>query len=334
MHVYCCFKIVINLSFFYRLDIVLDSPVVVLPRSSNSYQVFVAHLGKINANNKPSSEYTNMQESSRCENYFIEIKDMNLYSLDTASRRVPGPLMNRPEILYSCETLAKPILHDTVLQLSIQREIACPLPSRQQSYANLLLDDDDEEGESQKEEPADNFGNETVQITGSVVTNLKVSLTRSQYEQLLDTMQWLTASRKVVDPASRGPQRILTDIKEEDTGVTTLNMDPHVRAKLFPSVGLSSQREEKKNLVAVKVSFDLPIFTLELRGDSPTGEQGLVDLSFRDFTFVYDKCHRYETNIQVSLRSIFMEDLLQPEGSKQRAMVVSSSGEEPATGKI
>ena len=29
------------------------------------------------------------------------------------------------------------------------------------------------------------------------------------------------------------------------------------------------------------------------------GEQGLVDLSFRDFSVHYDKSHRYETQIQV-----------------------------------
>lgn len=42
------------------------------------------------------------------------------------------------------------------------------------------------------------------------------------------------------------------------------------------------------------------MFSMELRGDSPIGEQALVDLSFRDFIFVYEKCHKYETNIQVS----------------------------------
>lgn len=35
---------------------------------------------------------------------------------------------------------------------------------------------------------------------------------------------------------------------------------------------------------------------------------------------------------QVSLRSIFMEDLLQPEDAKQRAMVISSSDNEPPMG--
>lgn len=78
--------------------------------------------------------------------------------------------------------------------------------------------------------------------------------------------------------------------------------------------------------------FELPMFTIELRGDSPTGEQALVDLSFREFIFIYEKSHKYETNLQVSLRSIFVEDLLQPEDSKQRAMVISSAGSDPPLG--
>lgn len=80
------------------------------------------------------------------------------------------------------------------------------------------------------------------------------------------------------------------------------------------------------------MSFELPVFTIELRGDSPTGEQGLVDLSFREFIFIYEKTHKYETNVQVSLRSIFMEDLLQPEDAKQRAMVISSAGNDVPIG--
>lgn len=78
--------------------------------------------------------------------------------------------------------------------------------------------------------------------------------------------------------------------------------------------------------------FELPVFTIELRGDSPTGEQALVDLSFREFVFICERSHRYETNLQVSLRSIFVEDLLQPEDSKQRAMVISSAASEPPLG--
>lgn len=53
------------------------------------------------------------------------------------------------------------------------------------------------------------------------------------------------------------PVTTLTDISEEDTGVPTLKMDPHVRAKLFP--GVTGTKQEKKKLQAIKgvaLAFD------------------------------------------------------------------------------
>lgn len=50
---------------------------------------------------------------------------------------------NKPEVLYNCDTLAKPILHDTVLQLTIDREIMPSLCGKTESEPNLLLDRDE-----------------------------------------------------------------------------------------------------------------------------------------------------------------------------------------------
>lgn len=58
----------------------LESPVVVLPRSTTSYQVFVAHLGKISVNNMLTPETESMW--GKRELYSIDIRDMNLYSLE------------------------------------------------------------------------------------------------------------------------------------------------------------------------------------------------------------------------------------------------------------
>lgn len=79
-------------SLFLRLDIILDSPVVVLPRAGNSSEVFVAHLGKINVTNNDVDLSENNFNCIRHECYDIEIRDMNIFSLDTSSRRVPGPM--------------------------------------------------------------------------------------------------------------------------------------------------------------------------------------------------------------------------------------------------
>lgn len=72
---------------------VLDSPVVVLPKSNSSLEVFVAHLGKITMNNNyPTSDSETSDFKPRLERYDIEVRDINLFSLDTTSRRTPGPL--------------------------------------------------------------------------------------------------------------------------------------------------------------------------------------------------------------------------------------------------
>ncbi|KAG8261126.1 hypothetical protein J6590_081168 [Homalodisca vitripennis] len=75
--------------------------------------------------------------------------------------------------------------------------------------------------------------------------------------------------------------------------------------------------------------MDLPIFTVELKADLGSGEQGLVDLSFRDLQVHYDKSHSLETNIQMSLRSLVMEDLLQAPDSRHRR-IMSSTQANPA----
>lgn len=73
-----------------KLDIDLETPVVVLPRDSKSLQVFVAHLGKITIKNHYPEKSVGIDP--RFEHYDIEVRDMNLFSLDTTTRRMPGPL--------------------------------------------------------------------------------------------------------------------------------------------------------------------------------------------------------------------------------------------------
>lgn len=121
-----------------RLDIVLDTPVLVVPRSSSSPHVLVAHLGKISISNckdkstdlinssfagvmtedmlqfnmnvrefkstenifemedfeenikiEPDEVYEEQltDEEDQVEEYSIDIRNMNLYSLDTTSRK-------------------------------------------------------------------------------------------------------------------------------------------------------------------------------------------------------------------------------------------------------
>ncbi|KAG8309744.1 hypothetical protein J6590_078090 [Homalodisca vitripennis] len=66
-----------------RWDVILDTPVVVLPRAPNSTQVLVAHLGRMSlTNNQPEPLSSWLYDSDVCDHYDIEIRDMNVYTLD------------------------------------------------------------------------------------------------------------------------------------------------------------------------------------------------------------------------------------------------------------
>ncbi|XP_066594830.1 intermembrane lipid transfer protein Vps13D isoform X2 [Prorops nasuta] len=253
-----------------KLDILLDSPVLVIPRSSHSTEVFVAHLGTMSLQHEP---HAGAQAKHKVT---LEVRDMNLYSLEISANNIHPPQSNLPlraEELYSCKEFGKPILHDTLLKIVVEKENAFA------QSPGFLLD-------------ADVPTNPIVQVHGIVMTPLKVSLSRGQYEQLLDTIHRLLSI-----PA------------------TAPNVEkPHAFSKTHYS--------EKFDL-SIKVSFELPVLSLELK--QALSEQPLVELSMRDFVAKYEKLQRNESNTQVSLRSLLMEDLLCPVGSRHRYMMQSSA---------
>lgn len=143
-----------------------------VPRSSCSAQVLVAHLGKITVTNNqeevrsPPTATTSLDESAKidddeiftidevdfqryepqvghktteivriCDKYSIEIRNMNLFSLDTSRRKgFRLSALPRAEEFYSCQTDAVAILHDTVIQLEVKKfveEFQLPLDMSQ-----------------------------------------------------------------------------------------------------------------------------------------------------------------------------------------------------------
>ncbi|XP_056631377.1 intermembrane lipid transfer protein Vps13D [Diorhabda sublineata] len=295
-----------NLMLNVNLDIEFDSPVIVLPRSNISNEVFVSHLGKITINNNYADEGYH-----RIEFYNIDVRDMNIFSLNIKSRKMLEHRSNRPELIYSCKSDAIPILHDTILQLKIERVMNRIVNSCEEEFTF------DEDMKNKR----------TVQISGNIVTALKVSLNRSQYRQILDTLNWLSSANRNTKEYSQTQSRpnfVLTDIKEEDTGISTLNMDPHVRAKMFQNFSTFKKNRSPPTVTEIKMCFDISLFTVEVIAS----EYNRFNLSFLDFAFRYDKCNDYETNIQISLRSIFMEDLQQPVNSRHRIIVTSTANNE------
>lgn len=263
-----------------RLDVLLESPVLVIPRSSHSRQVFVAHLGTMSLRHEPHLG------SLAKHKVTLEVRDMNLYSLEMSANigQTQSNLPMRADEMYSCEESGKPILHDTTLKILVEKQNTLT------QSTSFLLDGGD-------------FANNSpiVQVHGAVITPLRVSLSRGQYEQLLDTIHRLFSMPTVTATAA---------LAEYD--------DPD---------GVSGYSEKLD--LCVKVSFELPTLSVQLK--QAHSEQPLVELSMRDFVVKYEKLYRNESNVQVALRSLLMEDLLCPVGSRHRYMMQSSA---PARAKL
>ncbi|XP_029047151.1 vacuolar protein sorting-associated protein 13D isoform X1 [Osmia bicornis bicornis] len=254
-----------------KLDVLLDSPVLVIPRSSHSRQVFVAHLGTMSLQHEPHPG------SMAKHKVTLEVRDMNLYSLEISANigKATSNLPLRAEQMYSCKESGKPILHDTVLKVVVEKETTLA------QSPSFFFD-----GEFSN--------NPIVQVHGVVMTPLKVSLSRGQYEQLLDTINRLFS----------------------------MPVSVPVVQKLQTTNKVPNNYSDKLDL-SIKVLFELPTLSMELK-QGPQ-EQPLVELSMRDFVAKYEKLQRNESTIQVALRSLLMEDLLCPIGSRHRCMMQSSA---------
>lgn len=317
----------------------LETPVLVVPRSSSSPQVFVVHLGRIsitncdtektiaddvqsmksdemfksdirpdftiNSNNEdmfdmdldPSvhsdGESTKVETISNLDSYAVDIKNMNLYSLDTTNRKgFRLSALPRAEDFYSCQADAIPILHDTAIRLTITRDLETSFDLNSDSVME---------------------SKDVLNIAGSVVKPLRVSLTRQSYEQLLETIDNIF---KVPPDLAKPPSENVSKLDNIDEELD--EPDLAYKRRLFDQSSISDQ----KPMLQPKVSFDLPILIIELNNDK---NNPLIEIALREFCCNYEQKNLFETEIQVSLRSVQMEDLLRDKESNQRIMVASST---------
>lgn len=90
-----------------------------------------------------------------------------------------------------------------------------------------------------------------VQVQASVVTALKVSLTRQQYEQLLETASYMLSERVPQHSDLSTIERPLQDIEEDTelTGVTTLNLDPKLRARMYVNAPTNQELRQQSSFI-------------------------------------------------------------------------------------
>lgn len=161
---------------------------------------------------------------------------------------------------------------------------------------------------------------DTLEITGSVIEPLQVSLSRQQYEQLLETVENVF---KVPDDLVRPPneQEAPELVTPSEEPLLTENDELYGSMKIRRRLFESEMNCVRKREVAPKIKFGLPTLIMQLKSEK---NEPLIDIIFRDFNVNYERVDVYNTMIQISLRSVLMEDLKKSIDSKHREMVIST----------
>lgn len=319
-----------------KLDVVLDSPVIVLPRNRNSPEVLVANLGQISVVGKsPMEESILFPNSSLDEfdgelredaiSYNIFVCDISLYSLNLSDRwkmvnnlkmtypTASSTTLMRAQELYMCDhSSAIPILHNTVVHLNI-------------SYMDEP-NSCDCEGTGDYDEPTENGEKHSqLQIQGRVVSALKVSLTPKQYAQVLDSLGNIAANEDNFDT---------NEVSVTERRVNWQKEVHHLRGtRSKEPLPLPSPTHHADDSLPIKSSFDiselivelaLPIKTqTPLRTDTPVTPH--LTLSCSELSFTCDK-RSHQMEMDICLKALKLEDTNVTIDNPRRILASSKPG--------
>ncbi|KAG9337681.1 hypothetical protein JZ751_028331 [Albula glossodonta] len=330
------------------LNISIDSPVVSIPRKPGHPELLVGHLGSITIKNSMGS--------SEREKLEVEVKDIRLYSLNTshlvlrkATRNESGstfsfspshngsvtneePQFTRHDFFESLSRgKAFHILKDTTIQFTVEK-----VPLDEDTRFTFLTCD----------EPFNSTG--LLRVEGKFVDAVQVSLAKAVYEQVLQTLdnlsfiddQRATPSQPPTPPpptpSSTKPHRF------PDPQGGMFARDPPLGGLSYTSLSSSlstplplqahSPPHQTPSFTQVRATFCVSELQVHLSADLSQGTQGLVSLCFQDLQGDFTKDHPHSLAVQLTLRSLLMEDLLEPNpDSKYKYLMVSRGAPKPST---
>ncbi|EDL29728.1 mCG140286, isoform CRA_b [Mus musculus] len=323
------------------LNINIESPVVSIPRRPGSPELLVGHLGQIFIQNFVAGD-----DDSRSDRLQVEIKDIKLYSLNCtqlAGRDNAGPEVNRtfcppsgPASVNSQEEAhftrhdffeslhrgqAFHILNNTTIQFKLEK-----IPIERESELTFSLSPDE-------------LGTSSImKIEGKFVNPVQVVLAKHVYEQVLQTMDNLVYSEDLnkfaasapTSPCPNSPLPQLSSCGEPCVEKKENGLFSHSSFSSTSQKSLSVK--EAKAFTQIQANFCISELQVQLSGDLTLGAQGLVSLKFQDFEVEFSKDHPQTLSIQIALRSLLMEDLLEKNpDSKYKSLMVSRGAPKPSS---
>ncbi|XP_007940863.1 vacuolar protein sorting-associated protein 13D [Orycteropus afer afer] len=323
------------------LNINIESPVVSVPRKPGSPELLVGHLGQIFIQNFVAGD-----DESRSDRLQVEIKDIKLYSLNCtqlAGREGPGsegsrtvcPPSGSASVSSQEETLftrhdffeslhrgqAFHILNNTTIQFKLEK-----IPIERESELTFSLSPDE-------------LGTSSImKIEGKFVNPVQVVLAKHVYEQVLQTLDNLVYNEDLnkfpvnatSSPCPNSPLPSLSTCGEPSLERKENGLFSH--SSLSNSSQKSLSVKEVKSFTQIQANFCISELQVQLSGDLTLGAQGLVSLKFQDFEVEFSKDHPQTLSIQIALRSLLMEDLLEKNpDSKYKNLMVSRGAPKPSS---
>ncbi|XP_052809460.1 intermembrane lipid transfer protein VPS13D-like [Mya arenaria] len=319
-------KIIIDASF--------DSPIIVIPKSASSSRVFVAHLGQISLSNKDHKAQIQFEDEKPVEDLiykeeenpnriFVEIRKMNLYSVDIDQKNeekgngamgFDGPSAFRP--VHVDADNDTPIMYETTVHVTIDHVSGDALSgaSNVDNFGDESFFPKDVESSFSQQDTQQ----PVMDIRAKIQTPLKLVLLKSVYEQILQTSDYLSSKNEAY-PDTPDSVKDAFDNKGDIVDGITDNTGGLESSK----VSANSVSQGKLPFITKKVRFEVPLFNVEIRANLSDGEQGVVDIRLNRLLLDLTKDNPATTNAELSLKSIVMEDLLEDKDSPHRIIVMS-----------
>lgn len=309
-----------------KLDILLHTPVIVLPSTPCSSDVLVVHLGQITVkNDSTNSSKSDFNDLLNTSTVAVEIRDMNLFSLNIeeniklliSMKSNGNQATNFPVLdVYDSTKFGKPILHNTVIEINTKNTIYSVntnIKDSEQYWPGSDIINDFSSIPMKKKS--------LLEICGCVVTPLKINMTNSQYNQVLNTLDNLTYNQ---DEYDKNSPEILIELNEDGTfsnDISSTNLENE--ESTFESFRNCEEKVSISNKI-VHARFLMPDLTIELISDFKETPQSLVLVTLKEFVLNYEEEELFVKNIQVTLHSLMVEDLLNLPTSKYRYLMKST----------
>ena len=314
------------------LKVFVQSPVIVLPSSLANYKCLVAHLGRIVVENEfiPEDLVNTTQQfdlaeslnttsllldtsSPEVERLTLTVSNISLHATQSKEGREWLETAQSEELSLSPDSCFK-VLKESSISVQIDKRLS---KGGWNDSTDMELSDNASllsEGSASEQAKAD------IVITGRICNSLLIVLPKEVFDQIRSTLKH-GIRRK---PSSSSLRRSKSFQSKTSPQSSVSEKRPHKTVSFASAPTQSKGNMASTSMPKVYASFSLPRLSLELHQTLDEKKRSLVYVSLDDFSL---RCHRLDPHVtafDVALKSIVIEDLLQPKDSEYRNILASS----------